>query len=101
MRAAVGHRPWPRHRPFSPQSRTLNSRFGSNCQAFLTYRRLNETDAPGNVLLRAAATRLDRGSVANVSLVVAVDKALLTERIGRVPGRKHEVVGVVLGDADR
>jgi mRNA interferase MazF len=58
-------------------------------------------DAPGNVLLRTSATGLDRDSVANVSLLVAVDKALLTERVGRVPERKLELVlagiDVVLG----
>ena len=58
-------------------------------------------DAPGNVLLRTSATGLDRDSVANVSLLVAVDKALLTERVGRVPERKLELVlagiHVVLG----
>ena len=51
--------------------------------------------------MRPSATGLDRDSVANVSLVVAVDKALLTERVGRVPARKLDLVlagiGVVLG----
>ena len=49
-------------------------------------------DAPGDVGLHKAATRLDRDSVANVSLVVAVDKALLTEPVGRVPERKLDLV---------
>ncbi|MEA3040759.1 MAG: mRNA interferase MazF [Sphingomonadales bacterium] len=40
-------------------------------------------DAPGNVLLRAGETGLDRDSVANVSLLVAVDKAQLDERVGK------------------
>jgi mRNA interferase MazF len=48
--------------------------------------------APGNVLLSARATGLDRDSVANVSLVVAVDKAQLTERAGKISQRKLELV---------
>ncbi len=41
-------------------------------------------DAPGNVLLRARSTGLPKDSVANVSQIIAVDRTLLAERIGRV-----------------
>ena len=62
---------------------------------------LKWADAPGNVLLKATATGLDRDSVANVSQIVTVDKAMLTERVGKIPERKLELVltgiGVVLG----
>jgi mRNA interferase MazF len=58
-------------------------------------------DAPGNVMLKASATGLDRDSVANVSLIVAIDKAQLTERVGTVAERKLALVlqgvDVVLG----
>ena len=37
----------------------------------------------GNVLLTAAASGLDRDSAANVSLIVAIDKAQLVERVGK------------------
>ena len=57
--------------------------------------------APGNVTLTARATGLDRDSIANVSLVVALDKAQLVERVGKVTARKLELVlagvDVVLG----
>ncbi len=57
--------------------------------------------APGNVLLPARDTGLDRDSVANVSLLVAVDKTQLDERVGQVPRRTLERVlagiDVVLG----
>jgi len=46
--------------------------------------------APGNVLLTAKQTGLDRDSVANVSQLVAVDKRQLIERIGKVPERQME-----------
>lgn len=57
--------------------------------------------APGNVLLPAAATGLPKDSVANVSQIVTVDKAELTERVGKLPRPKLELVlwgiDVVLG----
>jgi mRNA interferase MazF len=48
--------------------------------------------APGNVLLSAAATGLPRDSVANVSLVVAVDKLQLLERVGKISRRQLELI---------
>ena len=46
--------------------------------------------APGNVLLTAKQTGLDRDSVANVSQLVAVDKRQLIERTGKAPERQME-----------
>jgi mRNA interferase MazF len=43
--------------------------------------------APGNVLLKADVTGLSRDSVANVSLIVALDRDQLTERAGKLPPR--------------
>ena len=40
---------------------------------------------PGNVFLPAAATGLPRDSVVNVTAVVTLDKADLTERTGGAP----------------
>jgi mRNA interferase MazF len=48
--------------------------------------------APGNVLLSARSTGLDKDSVANVSLIVAVDKRQLTECVGKVPRRELELI---------
>jgi len=57
--------------------------------------------APGNVRLGARLTGLDKDSVANVSLIVAIDRSRLTERVGRISDRKLELVlagiDVVLG----
>jgi mRNA interferase MazF len=41
-------------------------------------------DAPGNVLLSVRATGLPKDSVANVSQIIALDRSLLTERVGRL-----------------
>jgi len=48
--------------------------------------------APGNVLLSAKHTGLDRDSVANVSQLVTIDKRQLTERVGRIPQRRMEAI---------
>lgn len=43
-------------------------------------------EAPGNVLLPKRASGLPRDSVANVSQVVTVDGAVLTEQAGKLSG---------------
>lgn len=53
---------------------------------------LRWADAPGNVALSAKVTGLPKDSVANVSQVVTVDKAALTDRVGRLPDKKLELV---------
>ena len=53
---------------------------------------LRWTDAPGNVLLPARLTGLPKDSVANVSQIVTLDKALLTERTGKLPRNKLALV---------
>lgn len=57
--------------------------------------------APGNVTLLPRVTGLTKESVANVLQVVTVDKAQLTERIGKLPAAKLELIlvgiDVVLG----
>jgi mRNA interferase MazF len=42
-------------------------------------------DAPGNVLVPARASGLTQDSVANVSQVLTLDRAFLTEQVGKVP----------------
>lgn len=53
------------------------------------------------MLLRARATRLPKDSVANVSQIVALDKALLTACVGKISRTKLELllsgIDVVLG----
>jgi mRNA interferase MazF len=62
---------------------------------------LRWADAPGNVALSARLTGLPKDSVANVSQIVAVDKGLLTERVGKLPPAKIALlfsgIDVVLG----
>lgn len=62
---------------------------------------LKWAEAPGNVTLPARATGLSKDSVANVSLIVAIDKRQLTERVGKLSARQLDLVisgiDVVLG----
>ena len=48
--------------------------------------------APGNVLLSAAITGLPKDSVANVSQIVTLDKAELSERMGTISRAKLKLV---------
>jgi mRNA interferase MazF len=62
---------------------------------------LRWTEAPGNTLLSSQETGLPKVSVANVSQMVALDRAVLSERTGKLPRRKLALVlngiDVVLG----
>jgi mRNA interferase MazF len=48
--------------------------------------------APGNVRLTKRMTGLPKDSIANVSQTVTVDRAILTERVGRLSPAKLELV---------
>lgn len=58
-------------------------------------------DAPGNVLLPAKVTDLPKDSVANVSLIVALDRSQLSELASQLPQRQMDLIlagiDVVLG----
>jgi mRNA interferase MazF len=53
---------------------------------------LKWADAPGNVLLGSDLTGLRQDSVANVSQLIMLDKALLTERSGKLTKAKTELM---------
>ena len=62
---------------------------------------LRWSDAPGNLQLPSPLTGLPNDSVANASQIIAVDRGLLTERVGRLPRAKLQLIlsgiDVVLG----
>lgn len=53
---------------------------------------LRLADAPGNVAVPARASRLPRDSVVNVSQLVTLDRAFLTEHISNLPVRLQAAV---------
>jgi mRNA interferase MazF len=74
------------------QGNALNrSRIGTAVCVPLTSN-LKWSDAPGNVLLPRLETGLPRDSVANVSLMVALDKRQLTERVRKLPTRRFQLI---------
>jgi mRNA interferase MazF len=62
---------------------------------------LRWADAPGNALLTARVTGLQKDSVANVSQVITLDKSVLTERVGKLSRAKLDLllagIDVILG----
>ena len=62
---------------------------------------LRWADSPGNVLLSACVTGLPKDYVAKVSQVRTLDRDLFTERVGKLPRAKVELlftgVDIVLG----
>ena len=62
---------------------------------------LRWADAPGNAVLSAKNTGLTKDSVANASQMLSLDQELLTERVGKIPRAKLELIlsgiDVVLG----
>jgi mRNA interferase MazF len=74
------------------QSDALNvSRIGTVVCVPLTSNRAWSA-APGNVLLDAKLTGLPKDSVANVSQIVALDKALLTVHVARLPAKSLQLI---------
>jgi mRNA interferase MazF len=53
---------------------------------------LRLADAPGNIALDSDVTGLPKDSVANVSQPTTLDRASLTERVGKLPDSKLDLV---------
>ena len=62
---------------------------------------LRWAEAPGNVTLPAKTTGLPKDSVANNSQLITLDRALLTEEVGKLPKRQLDLIlsgiDIVLG----
>jgi mRNA interferase MazF len=58
------------------------------CVAITSNLRLG--DAPGNVVISRSESGLPKDSVANISQIVTIDRAGLTERVGRLSTRTRE-----------
>jgi mRNA interferase MazF len=49
-------------------------------------------DAPGNVELTKGITGLSKDSIANVSQILTIDKRTLTDRVGKLPNNKLQLI---------
>ncbi|MES2176716.1 MAG: type II toxin-antitoxin system PemK/MazF family toxin [Gemmatimonadota bacterium] len=84
--APVGAAPGFRRPVLVVQSDGFNhSRIASTVIVPLTTN-IQRADAPGNVLIRARDSALEKDSVVNVSQPIAVDRRALIKRIGAVDG---------------
>jgi mRNA interferase MazF len=81
----VGASPGFRHPVVVVQGDALNRSRISTVVCVPLTSNLHWASAPGNVELQSSTTGLPKDSVANVSQIVAVDKAILTERTGKLP----------------
>jgi mRNA interferase MazF len=67
------------------QSNTFNRSRIRTIMAVVLTSNLRLSEAPGNVLIPASEVGLPKDSVANVSQVITVDRAFLTEKCGELP----------------
>ncbi len=78
----IGSEPGYRRPVLIVQDDAFNSSQIRTAIAIVITSNLNLAQAPGNVLLPKKLTDLPRDSVANVSQLITIDKAFLTERVG-------------------
>ena len=83
----IGAEPGYRRPVIIVQSDAFNRSRIDTTVALIITSNLQLLDAPGNVLIRAKESGLPKDSVANVTELATVDRAMLTERMGRVPRR--------------
>ena len=92
LRIPIGSEPGYRRPLLIIQSNEFNrSRINTVMAAAITSN-LRLAKAPGNVLLSAKDSGLKKDSVVNVSQVITVDKAFLTEKIGKLSSQTIETV---------
>lgn len=101
LRAPAGSAPGFKRPIVVVQGDSLNrSRIGTVVCIPLTSN-LKWAEAPGNVFLTRRSSGLPKDSVANVSQVVTIDRALLEERVGKLSRAKLKLIlsglDVVLG----
>ncbi|MGA1619133.1 MAG: type II toxin-antitoxin system PemK/MazF family toxin [Pirellulales bacterium] len=88
----IGSAPGYRRPVIILQSDPLNRSQISTVVCVVLTSNLRWSIAPGNVLLTAKQTGLDRDSVANVSQLVTIDKRQLIDRAGKLPRKQMESI---------
>ena len=81
----VGSAPGYTHPIVIAQSNEFNESGISTVIVIALTTNLRLANAPGNVIVERSASSLSRKSVANVSQLLTIDKALLVERVGILP----------------
>jgi len=88
----IGSAPGYRRPVIILQSDPLNRSQISTVVCVVLTSNLRWSIAPGNVLLTAKQTGLDRDSVAKVSQLVTIDKRQLIDRAGKLPRKQMESI---------
>lgn len=88
----IGSAPGYRRPVIILQSDPLNRSQISTVVCVVLTSNLRWSIAPGNVLLTAKQTGLDRDSVAKVSQLVTIDKRQLIDRAGKLPRKPMESI---------
>jgi mRNA interferase MazF len=88
----IGSAPGYRRPVIILQSDPLNRSQISTVVCVVLSSNLRWSIAPGNVLLTAKQTGLDRDSVAKVSQLVTIDKRQLIDRTGKLPRKPMESI---------
>ena len=101
LRAPAGSEPGFRRPVVVMQGDALNrSRLATVVCVPLTSN-LRWAEAPGNTLLTSRVTGLPKDSIANASQLVTLDRTVLTERVGKLPKAKVDLIlagiDVILG----
>ena len=94
----IGSGPGYRHPVLVISTNTFNDSRISTVIVVMITSNLRLSAAPGNVRVAARETGLPKESVVNVSQVITVDKGVLTERVGHLPGDRLGEVEVGLRD---
>jgi mRNA interferase MazF len=89
---ATGSAPAERHPCVVVQSNLFNRSLIATTVVCLITSNLTRSQAPGNVTLKKGDANLPKASVVNVTQILTVDKAELTERVGRLPAATIDAI---------
>jgi mRNA interferase MazF len=89
---ATGSAPAERHPCVVVQNDVFNQSAIATSVVCLITSNLSRAKAPGNVLLKKGEAGLSKASVVNISQILTVDKAELSECIGKLSGAAVEAV---------
>ncbi len=92
LREPTGSEPGYRRPLLIMQSDEFNRSRISTIMAVVITSNLQLAKAPGNVLIKAKDSGLEKDSVVNVSQVVTVDKEFLTDKIGKLSSQQIETI---------
>ena len=92
LREPAGSEPGYRRPLLIIQSNEFNRSRLHTIMAVVVTSNLKLAKAPGNVLLKAKDSGLEKDSVVNVSQVVTIDKSFLSDKVGKLSSQQIEAI---------